>query len=139
MSMGTRAGSVVAYVGLMAALTAVLSVYEPLAVSGESMVPALVHGDLVLVRRGAAATTGDIALVRRAGHGPVLHRVVREEPDGSVVTRGDANPIDDFDTAARAEVRGVVALYVPCGSWLKRWRGERVSDTLSAQSDTAMR
>lgn len=114
-----------------------LLVLEPVAVSGGSMHPVLHHGDLALVRRGARGASGDIVLLRSAGHSAVLHRMVRTTAVGSVVTRGDANPVADFETAAPDEVAGVVVAIVPAGRLMERWRERGIRATLSAQSYSA--
>jgi phage repressor protein C with HTH and peptisase S24 domain len=85
------------------------------------MHPALHHGDLVVVERGHRASIGDIALVEEPGRSAVLHRVVvltRTE----VRTKGDANPIADLRAYRRSSVAGRVALVVPVGRWVERWR-----------------
>lgn len=139
MRLGRIAQAAAPYVLVAAILAILLWRYEPITVAGGSMSPALHHGDLAIVRRRASVTPGDIALLRQAGHTAVLHRVTRREKDGSLVTRGDANPIDDFETAAPAEVAGVVVSVLPFGDAILRWRGTGESDTLSAQSDTRRR
>ena len=113
----------VAALALVAAiLLATMSVWEPVRVAGMSMSPALLPGDVVVVRRGAQPHEGCIALIRAAPHGAVLHRVVAVAADGSVTTRGDANPIDDRERAAPREIAGVVVRVVPVGMLLRRWR-----------------
>jgi signal peptidase I len=104
-----------------AALTAAFLVlaassYSATYVGGDSMSPALVRGDLAIVRRGAAPSSGDVVLVDKAGWpSGVLHRVVSLTFDGRLQLRGDANPIADFAPVPRAAVRGVVVLVVPTG------------------------
>jgi len=86
-------------------------------VEGGSMEPALHHGDLAVYRRGSTAIErGDIVLFDKPGWpGGVLHRVCDVGGDGSVLTRGDANPVRDRDPVASEDVRGVVVLVVPSG------------------------
>ncbi len=103
----------------------VLQGYVPLRVGGSSMHPALHAGDLVLVRRHARVSVGDVVLIRAAGHGPVLHRAVGVLADGSVRTRGDANEVDDLEPAAPNSVAGVVVGHVPVGRLVERWRSSR--------------
>jgi signal peptidase I len=66
-----------------------------LRVSGTSMLPAVLPGDVVFVRRCAAgaAQCGELVLFQR---GPrfYVHRVVAHD-GGGLVTRGDANPQPD--------------------------------------------
>jgi len=117
------AGEFAAALAVVAALLfAALSVWEPVRVAGLSMSPALRPGDLVIVRKNARPREGSIVLVRAAGHGAVLHRVVGIGLDGSVTTRGDANPIDDSERVSARDTAGVVVRVVPAGTLLGRWR-----------------
>jgi signal peptidase I len=100
-------------------------------VAGGSMVPALLPGDIAVVTK-AQPRAGDIALLR-SGSSLVLHRVARVLGDGSVSTRGDANPIADFSPTPRAAIRGRVALVLPFGATLARWRGGDACAKLPAQ------
>ncbi len=120
-------------------LGALLVIYEPVAVSGGSMEPALLHGDLALVRRGADGVEGDVVLVRTPGRASMLHRVAHRHPDGSVTTRGDANSIADREHAPPEQVVGVVHGRVPVGILVALWRRILESATLSAQSDSVRR
>jgi len=111
----------VAY-GLLAVIAVTLARwYVPVRVQGGSMRPALVHGDVVLVARNEVPSRGDIAYLR-SGPGFVLHRVRSVRSDGALVTRGDANPIDDFAATAKDQVRGEVVRVLPVGRMLERWR-----------------
>lgn len=112
----------VGYALVAGGLFAGLRFCEPVRVSGSSMEPALRSGDVVIVRRGRPASRGDIVLVRSEGHGPVLHRVVGVAPDGSVVTKGDANWASDVGTSTPQAVSGSVSVVIPVGAVLERWR-----------------
>ena len=67
--------------------------------------------------------TGDIALIREDGHSAVLHRVVAVRRNGTVRTRGDANPIGDFEPVPVRCITGRVIGVVPVGGLVERWRG----------------
>jgi len=95
--------------------------YAPVRVHGGSMRPALAHGDIAVVARGLTPSKGEIALLR-SGPGFVLHRVRGVQDDGTFVTRGDANPVDDFVATSREDVRGEVVGVLPVGKMLERWR-----------------
>ncbi len=99
-----------------------LRAWQPLRVTGESMVPALRSGDVVLVERKAAAQIGDIVLIRRPGQPAVLHRVIGCGADGSLVTKGDANPTRDIRSVAPKYAAGRVAAVVPTGALVARLR-----------------
>jgi len=118
------AAEFVAALCVVAALVfAALSQWEPVRVAGLSMSPALLPGDLTIVRKGARPEKGSIVLVRAVGHNAVLHRVVSVSGDGILTTKGDANPINDRESVRSAEVAGVVVRVVPAGALLQRWRG----------------
>lgn len=113
---------VAGYALLLVALWAAWMRYEPVRVTGGSMRPALVAGDVVVVEREAAVGEGDIALVREPGHDAVLHRVVRLQPDGSVMLKGDANDIGDFSPVPARDIAGRVVRVLPLGRLIDRWR-----------------
>lgn len=108
-------------------------------VGGGSMEPALLAGDICVVRRGWRPRGGDIALFEHRS-GPVLHRVVRERPDGTMLTRGDANRVADRDPVPPGAVRGRVVGVLRTGTLLRGL--ERVRSacaTLTAQSHSSRR
>lgn len=75
-----------------------------------SMEPTLSTGDLVFVRAADAVAVSDIVVFQTEGR-LVVHRVVAT--DGNVVvTRGDANDVDDAPITASA-IKGVVVARVP--------------------------
>jgi hypothetical protein len=94
-----------------------VSTFGALYVGGDSMSPALIRGDLAIVRRGpGGATAGDVVLVDKQGWpSGVLHRVVAVTFDDRLRLQGDANPVPDLDPVPRASVRGVVVLVLPTG------------------------
>lgn len=111
-----------AYVALGAAAFAGLRAYEPVRVSGGSMYPALRDGDVVFVSSRRKPVAGDIALLHAPGHGPVLHRVVERQEDGTLLTKGDANRLPDFAPTPETAVRGTVVRVLPAGALLERVR-----------------
>jgi signal peptidase I len=116
---GARAVAVKALVALLAAAAAAwaLSSMTAVYVGGPSMSPALIKGDLAVVRKGAAGVkAGDIVLVDKAGWPEgVLHRVASVTFDGRLQLRGDANPTPDLEPVPLDAVRGVVVLVLPTG------------------------
>lgn len=119
-----------AFVETLAALAVVLAlvlaagtVWQPVRVSGLSMYPTLLPGDVVVVSRAREVVKGDVVLVQVLGHGPVLHRVVSVSSGGAYTTRGDANAVVDRESVPAHAVRGVVVRVVPVGTLLRRWRG----------------
>jgi len=134
----TVAPVVIAYLALVSAGLLLRGHVVPIVVSGASMRPALIPGDVVLVAPRRSPHAGDIALVH-SGQSLVLHRVTRVLRDGSVLTRGDANPVGDFTPTRRENVRGCVVRVLPAGVLLDRWRRRTACDTLPAQTHTARR
>lgn len=122
MRLSRRYSYLIGYVLVAVLCYGALRAFEPVRVSGGSMQPALYAGDLALVARAGGVDAGDIALLKPSGRGPVLHRVTRVLPDGSVVTRGDANASMDVLPTSEQQVTGRVVAVVPVGRWLKRWR-----------------
>lgn len=116
-----RLPQLVVYTLIATCLLAAHQRYAPIRVAGGSMRPALEHGDVVVVERGAWLARGHIVLIR-SGQGLFLHRVRAIREDGTLVTRGDANPIDDLSAASRSDVVGRVVSVVPVGTVLQRWR-----------------
>jgi signal peptidase I len=130
----------VAVLGIVLVLAwAAHTVVAPVRVGGMSMSPTLRPGDIVFVRLGSRPVVGDIALVSASGHAPVLHRVVSLLDGGAVRTKGDANAIDDIETARPQEVAGRSIAVLPIGSWLARWKGQSACATMSSQPNTARR
>jgi len=115
---------------------AALNWFTVVRVAGGSMLPALSPGDVVMVARRQPVVAGDIALLR-SGRSLVLHRVTGVLGDGSIETRGDANPVADFSPTPAHRVRGRVVSVLPAGKALARWRAGGAYDTLPAQPDTA--
>jgi signal peptidase len=124
---GVRTVAVRVAIVALAAAAAVWAVcnHRAVYVGGGSMAPALTQGDLAVVRRGAAGVReGDVVLVAKAGWpAGVLHRVAAINADGTLVLRGDSNPIADRDPAGPASVLGVVTLVVPTGRVLAAVEG----------------
>lgn len=116
---------VMPYVLVCAVSFLALRAFPPLKVTGRSMYPALERGDIVVVDPRSSAREGDIALVRRFGHGPILHRVISVS-GGELVTKGDANRTADVDQVSADEVGGVVVCVIPFGKAARWWRANVV-------------
>jgi len=87
-------------------------------VSGDSMLPTLRHGDLVIVRRQDAYAPGDIVAYRvpqgepGAGH-IIIHRIVGGSAQEGYVTQGDNHAIPDTWRPTVDDVVGKLWLRVP--------------------------
>jgi signal peptidase len=86
-------------------------------IRGGSMQPTVAPGDVVVYRRSAQGLgAGDIVYFDHPEWPRgVVHRVVEVLPDGSVKTRGDANPVDDRDAVPQRRIRGVATVVIPSG------------------------
>ncbi len=89
-------------------------------VTSDSMVPALLRGDLLVLQGRAAESIqiGDIVVYEDDWYtgAPVVHRVVAIEIVGDVYyffTRGDANPMNDPGNRTIEEIVGVMVLRIP--------------------------
>ncbi|WP_182047179.1 S24/S26 family peptidase [Curtobacterium sp. ME26] len=91
--------------------------WHPTTVMTGSMAPRLLPGDVVVSRPVAPAEVrpGQVLLADDPDHPGRLrmHRFVEPGGDGTVVTKGDANPRADSTPIERSAVHGVAALRVP--------------------------
>lgn len=80
-----------------------------------SMLPLVKPGDVLVVDPSSTPRRGSVVLVRDPGvpTGQVAHRVVAVNKDGTLTTKGDANPTEDSVPRARTDVVGVARLLVP--------------------------
>jgi signal peptidase I len=129
----------VVFVALFAAGGLTALVLQPVRVAGSSMSPALEPGDVVFVAARAPVGLRDVVLIRRPGHGAVLHRIVAPAGGAGWVTRGDANPIPDFEPVPASAVQGKVVAVARVGSVARRWREALLGATLANQSDSTRR
>ncbi|SEQ80252.1 LamG-like jellyroll fold domain-containing protein [Microlunatus flavus] len=108
----------VALVGLAAwgALPALIG-WHPTTVSSGSMMPRLHVGDVAVSRpiKGQVPPLSSVLLFDDPDHAGRLrmHRLVRIDENGLLVTRGDANPADDSTPVTLAAVHGIGTLRVP--------------------------
>jgi signal peptidase len=93
--------------------------WHPRVVLTGSMMPVIQPGDVSVIGPAvvgpATLPKGRVILVRdeEMASGYYLHRVVRYDAEGRVVTKGDANPTVDTDPVAPEQVRGQLRLLVP--------------------------
>lgn len=100
---------------LWAAVPAAIG-WQPTTVSSGSMMPRLHVGDVAVSRPLPAAPALDQVLLFTDPDHPGqlrLHRFVRVDDQGRLVTRGDANKADDSSPITLDAVRGVAVLRVP--------------------------
>ena len=82
-----------------------------------SMTPTIPRDSAVIVKEGVYHVGQVISF--RTQHGVVTHRVVKRNPDGTLVTKGDANQTADYGSIQPSQViGGVVAAPQMVGYWL---------------------
>ncbi|MGA7096511.1 MAG: signal peptidase I [Acidimicrobiia bacterium] len=86
--------------------------YRVVAVDGGSMAPTIEMGDLIFIGRADQLDIDDVGVFQVDGK-VVTHRVVGISPDGSYVTKGDANPTPDRWSGASVEVVGKYLFRIP--------------------------
>jgi len=133
---GSLCQSVVAtlvFFALWAALPALLG-WQPTTVSSGSMMPRLHVGDVAVARPlSGPPVLQQVLLFDDPDHpGRLrLHRFVRVDDQGQMVTRGDANAGDDSSPVSPEDVRGVAVLRVPAVAlpivWLREGQWFRVA------------
>lgn len=120
--------AVVVCLGLWGAVPAAVG-WLPTTVSSGSMLPRLHVGDVAVSRPLGTTppTMGSVLLFDDPDHpGRLrLHRFVRIDDDGRLVTRGDANAGDDSSPVELGAVRGVGTLRVPWVALPVVWLRER--------------
>lgn len=89
--------------------------YGAAVVLSGSMEPTLSVGDLILVKESEAYAEGDIVVYQDV-YSLVVHRVV-EVKEHSVVTKGDANNVEDGDIT-RNLIKGKVVYCIPMAGHL---------------------
>lgn len=81
-------------------------------VSGHSMEPALVTGDLAVLRAAPPYAVGDIIAFTTNG-GVVIHRIVGGDATAGYDVQGDSRDLPDLWHPRRAEILGKVWFHVP--------------------------
>lgn len=101
-------------------------------VRGDSMVPTYAPGDLVVVRRDAHPSIGEVAAYRHPELGIVIHRIVDREGE-RFRFQGDHNDFRDSYLPTESEIVGTAWLHVPgMGRWLLPLRHPFVLGALTA-------
>ena len=80
-----------------------------------SMVPTLPVGSRILIHEEASYHAGEHITFHADGGEVVTHRLVKYRPDGSIVTKGDANPTPDNwdDPVTKSDLMGRVIYMTP--------------------------
>ncbi len=92
--------------------------------TGNSMSPRFQRGDLVITRRAATYSLGDIVAYRHPRIGYVFHRIVDLDAEGRFILKGDHNHWRDDYHPTQEEIVGRLVLHLPGGGkallWLRR-------------------
>lgn len=103
--------------------------WQPTTVLTNSMRPRIAAGDIAVVRSVPAGSVQlrQVILFDDPDHpGRLrLHRVVGVDESGRLITRGDANPVNDSTPVPPGTVRGVGTLRIPYVGLPKVWWHER--------------
>ncbi len=100
----------------IASNTAVFGGYKSFLVQSGSMEPAIMTGDIIIIRKQTAYATRDVITFQNKDYGVVTHRIVRvSEENGEELyeTKGDANRTDDSGSTNQENVQGKVVFVVP--------------------------
>jgi signal peptidase I len=104
--------------------------YHILAIEGGSMEPTITRGDLIVVTPLESEIRPGMILTMGVNGRIVTHRVIAVLPDGSLVTRGDANGLDDDWQGKPITVFGQYAFTIPAlGRFLPISNGSAASFT----------
>jgi signal peptidase I len=110
-------------------LVPTLAGWTPRVIMSGSMEPRIVPGDIVVTRAVPAAilAEGQVVTVQDPDHAgrTRTHRLVRRDPEGGLVLRGDANQQADSSHVAPSQVLGLGVLRVPYVGRPLFWVAER--------------
>jgi signal peptidase I len=87
--------------------------YQIVRIDGGSMEPAISRGDLIVVAPAPLNVEPGMVLVLTVDGNVVTHRVVAVSSDGTVVTRGDANGVNDAWGDREVKVDGLYVATIP--------------------------
>jgi signal peptidase I len=103
--------------------------WSPSVVLSGSMRPGVNPGDVVMTAPATPERFGAGQLIRFVDPGQpdrhLVHRIVEVKPDGTLVTKGDANSVSDSRAVPAAGVTGIVRLRVPWVGLPRLWWEER--------------
>ncbi|WP_027861598.1 signal peptidase I [Marmoricola sp. URHB0036] len=106
-----------------------LAGWTPRVILSGSMEPRIHVGDIVVTRTvpGASVTKGQVITVKDPDHPAKTrtHRVLRRASDGTIVTKGDANPQADSSHISNENVLGLGVVRVPYVGRPAYWMAEQ--------------
>lgn len=81
---------------------------KPVLIKTGSMEPTVLINSIVLVRKTHEISPGDILMYKTAANEYVVHRYIRKNPDGTYITKGDSNDIEDSISLKDSDIYGKV-------------------------------
>lgn len=108
--------------------------WQPVTIISGSMAPTVRPGHVVVVEPFAAQEleAGDVVTYRDVDLDRlVTHRIAKIDEDGTITTRGDANPVDDPVPLATDRIVGIGRLVVPAAGLPALWAHEGRTDLLA--------
>ncbi len=112
---------------VMAVLPMIIPGYTSASITSGSMMPTLRIGDVVIaVDHGDDEIAPGTIVVYEdpRKHDLVTHRVVSVNPDGSYITKGDVNGVNDPAPIPAANIRGTAQWIVPFVGLLRIWAAQ---------------
>lgn len=89
---------------------------QPLLIRSNSMQPAVTAGDIIHIQQPEDRTTlgtGTVITYTADDGQRTTHRITRRQPDGTYITRGDANIRPDTSPVQPDDIHGVARILVP--------------------------
>lgn len=121
---GLSATYAVLFLAAWAVLPAFIPGWQSVVITSGSMSPSIRTGDVVVTKpsNGQGLSPGSVVVISDPGApGLITHRIVGVNPDGSYITRGDANAQLDSATLQPDHVVGVGRLRVPYAGLPLTW------------------
>lgn len=78
-------------------------------------------GDMPIVQGADSYRVGDVIVYNAGQAAPIIHRIIKINPDGTYQTKGDNNPAQlPYETSVKKEqIQGKVIFVVPYLGWFK--------------------
>lgn len=92
--------------------------YRPVKILTGSMEDTLQTGAIVVVEQTDEVEEEDIVFFISKDGAPVIHRYVDTDENGNMITKGDANPKEDFEPVTAEQLLGKVVVVMNWLSWL---------------------
>ena len=87
--------------------------YRVITVEGNSMSPTLWFGDLIVVTPPAGVPPVNAIVLMTVNGKYVTHRVVGYDQSGAVITKGDANAVEDRFSPETVRIAGIYRFRLP--------------------------